>query len=67
MRVLHFKLVLYEQTGWIAATKLVWTVVMLNGSEASGPLTDGRVRQCIKPFGGQKWDPSESPSNTPCL
>ena len=30
-------------TGCIAATKLIWTVVILNGSEASGPLTSGRA------------------------
>ena len=30
-------LVLNEQTGYIAATKLVWTVLILNGSEASVP------------------------------
>ena len=39
-------LVLHEQTGCIAATKLVWTAVILNGSEASGPLTNSRA-QCI--------------------
>ena len=39
MRVVCFHLlVFYEQTGCIAATKLVWTVVILNGSEASGHL-----------------------------
>ena len=42
-------------TGCIAATKLIWTAVILNGSEASGPLANGRAlkciaRQCIKPF-----------------
>ena len=26
-----------------AATKLVWTAMFLNGSEASGPLTNGRT------------------------
>ena len=43
-------LVLYEQTEYIAATKLAWTV-MFNGNEASGPLTNAK---CIKSFGGQK-------------
>ena len=41
-------LVLHEQH--IAATKLVWTAVILNGSEASGPLTSGRaliIGRCI--------------------
>ena len=27
----------------IAATKLVWTVVILNGNKASGPLANGRA------------------------
>ena len=27
----------------IAATKLVWTAVILNGSKASGPLANGRA------------------------
>ena len=27
----------------IAATKLVWTAVILNGSEASGPLANGKA------------------------
>ena len=36
-------LVLHEQTACIPATKLVWTLVILNGSKASGALTNGRV------------------------
>ena len=36
-------LVLNEQTGCTAATELVLTAVILNGSEASGPLTNGKV------------------------
>ena len=35
-------LVLHEQTGCIAATKLVRIVVVLIGSEACGPLINGR-------------------------
>ena len=52
--------------GCIAATKLVWKAVILNGSEASGSLANGIghlkciARQCIKSFGGK-------PSNPPCL
>ena len=60
-------LVLYEQTENIAATKLAWTVVMFNGSEASGPLTNCRARRCIKSFGGQKGgslEPLEPPLPT---
>ena len=50
---------LHEQTGCIAATKLVWTAVILNGSGASGSYTnDGNfksiARQYIKSFEGQK-------------
>ena len=36
-------LVLHEQTGCIGVTKIIWTVVILNGSGASGPLTSGRA------------------------
>ena len=34
-------LVLYKRTGCIASTKLILTAVILNCSEASGPLTNG--------------------------
>ena len=51
-----------RSTGCIAATKLVWTAaaaVILNGSEASAPLANGRglkciARRCINSFGGQR-------------
>lgn len=36
-------LVILEQAGWIAATKLAWTAVILNGGEASGLLTNSRA------------------------
>ena len=36
-------LVILEQAGCIAATKLAWIVVIVNGSKASGPLTNGRA------------------------
>ena len=36
-------LVLNEQTGYIAATKLVWTVLILNGSEASVPFRKSKA------------------------
>ena len=39
----HSALVLREQTARIAATRLVWTVVILNSSETSGPLSNGRA------------------------
>ena len=38
-----FPLVLNEQTGYITATKLVWTVLILNGSEASVPLRKSKA------------------------
>lgn len=47
----HSALVLHEQMGFIAATKLVWIVVVLNGSEACGPLTIGRELK----IGGALW------------
>ena len=52
-------LVLHEQTGCMAATKLVCTVLIINASEASGPLTDGRALKMdiwwhIKYFVAQK-------------
>ena len=52
-------LVLHEQTGCIAATKVVRTVVILNGSDASGPLANGRaLRMYIdRPKGGFEWTP----------
>ena len=34
---------------------------MFNGSEASGPLANGKDRWCIKSFGGQKVRSSEPP------
>ena len=40
-------LVLHEQTGCIAAAKLVRTAVILNGREASGPLTNSREFKII--------------------
>ena len=49
-------LVHHEQTGCLAVTKLVWTAVILNGSEGRGPLTSGRALKmyitgrCIKSF-----------------
>ena len=36
-------LVILEQAGWIAATKLAWTAVILNGGKASGLLTNSRA------------------------
>ena len=49
------QLVLHKQTGCVAATKLVWTALILNVSEASGPPTNGRgqmysYRRCIYLF-----------------
>ena len=46
-------------TGCIAATKLIWTVVILNGSKTSGPLTSGKALkmyswEVYKMFWGQK-------------
>ena len=41
-----------EQTGCIAATKLVWTAVILNDIEASGPLTNGRALKMVEHL---KW------------
>ena len=49
-----------EKAGCIAATKLAWTAVILNGSEASGPLTQTVgylkciARRCVKSFEGQR-------------
>ena len=54
-----FTLVLHEQTH-IAAARLVWTAVILNCSEASGPLSNDTTHKMysyavyIKSFGGQK-------------
>ena len=59
-------LVLHEQTGCIAANKLVWTVVILNGSETSGPVTSDRAlagRYII--FLRQKGGSSEPPRTPP--
>ena len=57
----------------VAATRLVWTAVILNSSETSGPLSNGRiVIMCslevyIKSFGGQKGGLLEPPWTPPCL
>ena len=46
-------LVLHEQTGCIATTKFVWTAVILNGSEASGTLTNSRAFKMWTPIAGR--------------
>ena len=55
----------------VAATRLVWTAVILNNSETSGPLLNGRVLKMyslevyIKSFGGEKGGSSEPPRTPP--
>ena len=55
----------------VAASRLVWTAVILNSSETSGPLSNGRVlKMCglevyIKSFGGQKGGSLEPPRTPP--
>ena len=55
----------------VAATRPVWTAVILNSSETSGPLSNGRVlKMCslevyIKSFGGQKGGSLEPPQTPP--
>ena len=57
--------------GTVAATRLVWTAVILISSETSGPLTNGRVlKMCslevyIKSSGGQKGGSLEPPRTPP--
>ena len=41
-------LALHEQTGCITLTKLVWTMVILNGSEVNELLQTLRHFKCIK-------------------
>ena len=58
MRAFHnHSLVFHEKMGCIAETKLVWTAVILNGSDASGPFTNGKgienVYVVYKSFGAQ--------------
>ena len=54
----------------VAATRLVWTAVIRNNSETSGPLLNGRILKMytlevyIKSFGGEKGGSSE-PLRTP--
>ena len=67
-------LVLREQTWCIAAIKLVWTAVILNGNEVSGPITSGRALKMYswalyKIFRDQKGGFERTSSNTPppCL
>ena len=54
---MHSVLVLREQI-CIAATRFVWTAVILDSTEASGPFSNGRALKMltlyIKSFGGQK-------------
>ena len=60
---MHSVVVIYEQTR-IAATRLVWTVVILNRRETSRPLSKVghfKCTVCIKSFGGQKGSLSEPP------
>ena len=55
----------------VAATRLVWTAVILNSSETSGPLSNGRIlKMCslevyIKSFGSQKGGSLEPPRTPP--
>ena len=65
-------LVLREQTPRIAATRLVWTVAILNSSETSEPLSNGRalkytVKRCINFIFRPKGGFERTPSNPPCL
>ena len=51
----------------VAATRLVWTAVILNSSETSGPLSNGRIlclEVYIKSFEGQKGGSLEPPLPT---
>ena len=55
----------------VAATRLVWTAVILNNSETSGPLLNGRIHKMyslkvyIKSFGGQNGGSSNPPRTSP--
>ena len=55
----------------VAATRLVWAAVILNSSETSGPLLNGRILKMyslevyIKSFGGQKGGSLEPPRTPP--
>ena len=60
----------------VAATRLVWTAVILNNSETSGPLVNGRALKMyslevyIKSFGGERGvraNPLEPPLPTALL
>ena len=55
--VVHIRvLVLHEQTVCITATKLIWAVVILNGSKASGPSTNSKAVKLYSCW-GQKRNP----------
>ena len=59
-----------RSTGCIVATKLVWTAaaaVILNGSEASAPLANGRGLKCIARRCINLLEAKGGPSNPPCL
>ena len=62
--------ILHEQTGvHIAASKLIWTAVILNSSNASRLFTivEQLARWCLKSFGGQRGvraNPLEPPLAT---
>ena len=55
----------------VAATRLVWTAMILNSSETSGPFSNGRILiMCslevyMKSFGGQKEGSLEPPRTPP--
>ena len=52
----------------VAATILVWTAVILNSSETSGPLSNGSSLEVyIKIFWSWKGGFARTPSNPPCL
>ena len=59
-------LVLHEQTCITAITDLVWTVVILNSIEASGPLSNCMILKVVYKnlFGGQKVPPLSPPLPT---
>ena len=63
----HSALVLREQMACIAITRLILLVVILNSSETSGPLINGRELKMYSEVVEAKREFEQTPCNPPCL
>ena len=55
----------HEKMGCIVETKLIWTAVILNGSDASGPFTNGKEIENVYVVYKIFWSPKRGLSEPP--